>query len=88
MTKEQIPVRAEIMTTAGLTSPASTAAEPMMIPPTMPMVALTGDGSRTPASRSKSKANSMEMTSTATEKGMLCLVVAIFNAKDVGKSSG
>ena len=88
MTKEQMPVRAEMMTTAGLTRPASTAAEPMMMPPTIPMVALTGEGRRTPASRSNSKANSIEITSTATEKGILCLVVAIFNAKDVGKSSG
>ena len=44
MTKEQMPVKAEMMTTAGLTRPASTAAEPMIIPPTIPMVALTGGG--------------------------------------------
>ncbi len=42
ITKEQMPVSAETITTVGLTIPASTAAEPMIMPPTMPMVELTG----------------------------------------------
>ena len=42
ITKEQMPVSADTITTVGLTIPASTAAEPMIMPPTMPMVELTG----------------------------------------------
>ncbi len=88
ITKEQIPVRAEIITTVGLTIPASTAADPIIIPPTIPMVELTGEGNRMPASRKSSNANSIIITSPTTEKGIFCLVAAIFIAKAVGINSG
>ena len=67
--KEHIPLRAAIITTTGPTIPASTAAEPITIPPTMPKAELTGEGSLTPASLQSSKAVSIISTSAIAGKG-------------------
>ena len=88
MTNVQIPVNAEIITTLGLTIPASTAACPIIIPPTIPIVELTGEGSRIPPSHSNSNANSIINISPTAGNGIFCRVCAIFNAKFVGSMEG
>ena len=69
MEKEQSAVNATTITTIGLTRLASTAACPIIRPPTIPIVFPIAPGSRTPASRNSSKEISMRMTSSAAGKG-------------------
>ena len=69
MAKELRALRATTTTAMGLTRLAPTAASPMIRPPTMPMVPLSGPGIRTLASRISSKASSIRRTSKRLGKG-------------------
>ncbi len=55
ITKDEMPVNATMITTGAETIWAETAASPMTMAPTMPMVWPMGRGRRTPASLSASK---------------------------------
>ena len=82
--KEQSAVKEMTITTIGLTRFASTAACPMIRPPTIPMVFPIAPGSRTPASRRSSNDNSMISTSTTAGKGTPCLASANDKSSVVG----
>ena len=69
MANEQSAVNANRMTTIGLTKFASTAACPIMRPPTMPIVFPMAPGSLMPASRSSSKDSSIMSTSMSCGNG-------------------
>lgn len=78
--KEQSAVNATTITTIGLTRFASTAACPIISPPTIPMVFPIAPGRRTPASRNSSKDNSIKSTSTTPGNGTPCLAAARITA--------
>ena len=67
--KEASAVNATTMTIIGLTTPAVTAACPIIRPPTIPIVLPMGPGILTPASLKSSKANSINSTSTSAGNG-------------------
>lgn len=74
--------------TAGLTSLASTAADPTTRPPRMDTVCPMEEGRRSPASWSTSKASSITSTSARVGKGTLCLAEMMDRASFTGIISG
>ena len=83
-----MPAMATTTSTAGLTSLASTAAVPTTKPPRMDTVCPMDEGSRSPASWSTSKANSITSTSASVGKGTLCLAAMMDSASFTGIISG
>ncbi|MPN21199.1 hypothetical protein SDC9_168578 [bioreactor metagenome] len=81
-------VTADTITTIGPISPASTAACPITIPPTIPSVEPIGDGSLTPASRNSSKAISITIISVAVDNGTSILLPAILSTSSTGSKFG
>ena len=73
------------ITTTGLTIFASTAACPMINPPTIPIVFPIAPGRRMPASRNSSKDSSIRITSTTEGNGTPCLAAAKDKINVVGK---
>ncbi|MNN89766.1 hypothetical protein D3C81_2076270 [compost metagenome] len=67
--KEEMAVTATTITRIGLTIPASTAACPIIRPPTIPIAGPIGLGRRSPASRNISMETSMISASTSEGKG-------------------
>ncbi len=72
----------------GLTILADTAAWPMMMAPTIPMVGPSTPGTRRPPSRISSNASSMMAISTRLGKGTCSLAATMLSIKSVGMASG
>ncbi|MNZ95955.1 hypothetical protein D3C78_1151300 [compost metagenome] len=86
--KEETAVTETTMTRIGLTIPASTAACPMIRPPTIPIAGPIGLGKRRPASLKISIEISIINASINTEKGTPCLELIIEIANFVGINPG
>ena len=83
--REPSAVIATTMTTIGLTRFASTAAEPTISPPTIPIAFPNAPGIRTPASRISSKDNSSRTSSAMLENGTPSLAWAKDRSIFVGR---
>ncbi|MNV70259.1 hypothetical protein D3C71_1632130 [compost metagenome] len=86
--KEETAVTDTTMTKIGLTIPASTAACPMIRPPTIPIAGPIGLGKRSPASRKISIETSIIKASINTVKGTPCREAIIEMANLVGIKPG
>ena len=87
MEKEAMAVIAMMIIRIGLTILALTAACPMTKAPTIPMVALRGDGTRSPASRINSKEISITSTSKIMGNGTFSLEARMEKSSSVGSNS-
>jgi len=84
MAKLPRPERATIIISAGLTSPAETAACPIIKAPMIPMVFPITPGTRMPPSLISSKENSIKIISKMVGKGTVVREAIILNNKAVG----
>lgn len=87
MEKDAIAVMAIIMIRIGLTILALTAACPITKAPTIPMVALSGDGTRSPASLISSNEISITSTSKIMGNGTFSLEARMEKSSSVGSNS-